>query len=317
MKRFVCLILSVLTVLAALSTASALSSEDDGASAGMITSDEAIAAYEAETGKTVATRRYYFQMPDGVHGMRDENGDPEVSWYNEYSDGAGIFWWTGTTARKSWPGCRAMVSDADQHIYYANLPEDVEVLIWNNGVDGGKDPSQPVYEKARLTVNLFSVPVEPGEIDTMPEGCDNFDGCIFIVKPEIPVTAELYPVKPAEGSWYFYYGDGCYGMYAEDSENFKSAEENCCNPDHFDADGRHVGVLFADAIRGDYDRDGDITVMDATRVQNMLADLVTRPSRSFLKQIDADGDGEMTILDATRIQNVIAELMDMDGVRKN
>ena len=29
-----------------------------------------------------------------------------------------------------------------------------------------------------------------------------------------------------------YYGDGHYGKYAEDSDNFVSIEENCCNPNH-------------------------------------------------------------------------------------
>jgi hypothetical protein len=49
----------------------------------------------------------------------------------------------------------------------------------------------------------------------------------------------------------------------------------------------------------------------------MLADLVYTPEDVFLMGIDADGDGEISIMDATRIQNVIAELMDMDGKKKS
>ena len=68
-------------------------------------------------------------------------------------------------------------------------------------------------------------------------------------------------------------------------------------------------------MRGDYDGDNDITILDATRVQRFLAELDAMPSASFLTGVDADGDNELTILDATRIQNVIAELMNMDGSR--
>ena len=65
--------------------------------------------------------------------------------------------------------------------------------------------------------------------------------------------------------------------------------------------------------RGDYDDDHEITIMDATRVQNLVAETVQKPSPAFLKAIDADGDGVLTVMDATRIQNVIAYLMNMEG----
>lgn len=315
MKRTVCLILSLLLIFAALIPASALSSNDPDASSGRITADEAVAAYAAETGEKVETYRYYFRMPDGVHGMRDENGNPVESWYNEYTDGAGVYWWHGAAACKSWPGYRAMLADAGQHIYYVNMPTDVIGFIWNNGVDGGMDASQPIYDKARQTVDLSCEPAEPGEYETIPEGCDSFDGCIYILKSELPSTAILLPGLPADGAWYFYYGDGCYGMYDEESANFRSVDENCCNPDHFDADGRHIGDVPENALRGDYDKDGEITILDATRVQRILAELSVCHSGTFLELIDADGDGELTIMDATRIQNVVAELMDMDGSR--
>lgn len=65
--------------------------------------------------------------------------------------------------------------------------------------------------------------------------------------------------------------------------------------------------------RGDYDDDHDVTIMDATRVQNMVAENVEKQKAAILKAIDADGDGELTILDATRIQYVVAYLMNMEG----
>ena len=65
--------------------------------------------------------------------------------------------------------------------------------------------------------------------------------------------------------------------------------------------------------RGDYDDDHDVTIMDATRVQNLIAENYPKPFAKILIAIDADGDGELTIMDATRIQNVVAYLTDMDG----
>lgn len=65
-------------------------------------------------------------------------------------------------------------------------------------------------------------------------------------------------------------------------------------------------------LRADYDGDGEITVMDATRAQRILAELDERPSNEILTEIDADGDGELTIMDATKIQRVIAGLDSWD-----
>ena len=66
-------------------------------------------------------------------------------------------------------------------------------------------------------------------------------------------------------------------------------------------------------MRGDYDSDKEITIMDATRAQNIIAELIERPDNEFIVAVDADKDGELTILDATRIQRVIADLCDWDG----
>ena len=73
------------------------------------------------------------------------------------------------------------------------------------------------------------------------------------------------------------------------------------------------GEYEPDVIRGDYDMDGEVTILDATRAQRIIADLDERPDEAFLFEVDADGDGELTILDATRIQRVIADLCDWDG----
>ena len=64
--------------------------------------------------------------------------------------------------------------------------------------------------------------------------------------------------------------------------------------------------------RGDADRDGSVTILDATRIQRYLAGLVTEEEID-LTAADADGDGLVSVLDATRIQRVLAKLCDIDG----
>lgn len=66
-------------------------------------------------------------------------------------------------------------------------------------------------------------------------------------------------------------------------------------------------------LRGDYDNDDEVTIMDATRAQRILAGLEDRPDDAILAAIDADGDKELTIMDATRIQRVLASLCDWEG----
>lgn len=70
MKKLICFFLTVVfcMVLTATATAESLSPDGD-------TADDAIARYEAEGGGKVETYRYYFIMPDGIHGLRDDQGN--------------------------------------------------------------------------------------------------------------------------------------------------------------------------------------------------------------------------------------------------
>ena len=235
MKRFI----SVLLALALLASmfvmpVSAVSVYPDGK-----TVEEAVADYEQSAGHSVSTHRYYFQMPNGENGPVGESGECAPTWYNDYTEGAGIYWWSGSAACGSWAGYKAMVADADQSIYYADVPVDVNCIIWNNGVDGGLDSSAPEYYSAAQTIDILSENPRPGEYDSIPEGADSYDNMIVVVDPDNIYVNELSLRQTCDINWYFYYGDGCYGSYAMDSESFESVEDNCLNPDHY-VDGVHV-----------------------------------------------------------------------------
>ena len=63
-----------------------------------------------------------------------------------------------------------------------------------------------------------------------------------------------------------------------------------------------------DNLKGDADKDGEVTIFDATRIQRWLAALITEKDIN-MKNADADGDGEVTIFDATHIQRWLAGLI--------
>lgn len=252
MKKFVSILLAVLLVASLTITASASHSvyTDDFTT----TADDAIKEYEDANGTTVQTRRYYFQMPNGSNGPvatddviyteTDEEtgesrdilvcnaGEHAPSWYNEYTQGAGVYWWGSAPANCEtigWAGYRAMVEDADQSIFYVNMPTGVVTFDWNNGVDGGMDKTNPIYYMAAQTVDVPSEYPDPGEVTGLPEGRPEsigFDGCIFIVNPDLVDVNPVSHKMTCGGTWYFYYGEGCYGEYATDSANFISVEAN-------------------------------------------------------------------------------------------
>ena len=93
------------------------------------------------------THRYYFAMPN--------------SWLNEYTDTAGVYWWSGIDACGSadgmggsvtWSGYKAQ-RDNNQYnnceVYYIDCPTDVPTIVWNNYIDGGMDATKPVYSAAK------------------------------------------------------------------------------------------------------------------------------------------------------------------------
>lgn len=63
------------------------------------------------------------------------------------------------------------------------------------------------------------------------------------------------------------------------------------------------------SLIGDADDDGSVTILDATRIQRWLADLITDDEIN-LSNADSDHDKSVTILDATRIQRWLADLID-------
>ena len=349
MKKFISILLAVLLLAsAAVVSANAYSVwedvvNDDGDMVPNQSVSEAVAAYEASTGEKVEVFRYYFQMPDGTNGPVGADGKKAPSWIHDGinrikdDDGnitaeyCGMYYWaTGSyPTPKAWAGYKAEKLEGVPNVWYADVPGAVLTIIWNNGVDGGNNPTDPddpddIYFKAAQTDNLKIEYLDPGDDDDFPDGLGQedvpgaFANMIFIINPDKVDINEYSLKQTCGGRWYFYLGDGCYAA---------TADGDCCNPDHFDEAGNHVGYQeptepATDAptepgpakILGDVDGDGVVSVLDATKIQKFKASILTADDIDVsLEVADVDGDGVVSVMDATRIQKFKAKIMNLDG----
>ena len=354
MKRIISILLAVMMLVSCAVVATSAYGWDDP---DILTVDEAIADYEFFWEETVDTNKYYFLMPNGENGdlgdddSVDEDGKPigaygeyAPTWFVDMGDGAtatktaGIYWWdSGVADPAAWVGYLPSGSDEDDpYVFYANVPQAVTTIIWNNAVDGGMDKTQPIYFCAAQSINIPCEYYDPGESPNYPDGTENFNEMIFVIDPDLVVIGEFSQKQTCGGEWYYYYGKGCYGFTPD------GTEADCLRDDHHDADGNHIfpeikpipepGTLPPvetteeptpeqptpeetpetpeptpepptpdDGLLGDADLDGIVSVMDATAIQLHAANKKLLSDAGLLLA-DADVDGVISVMDATEIQ---------------
>uniref|UniRef100_UPI003867660F hypothetical protein n=1 Tax=Ruminococcus sp. TaxID=41978 RepID=UPI003867660F len=274
MRKFISVILALMLVL---STTVVAFSAYNVVDADAPTIEDALVADEYED----ALAKVYFMMPNGKNGpVADDDVyvhhpevlDPETgevieeaydelvieaggkapSWYNEFNEGAdgnhyaGIYWWDAPASPAAWPGYKMEIDDVDNSVYYAEIPGDGNLTsaIFNNGVDGGTDSSLPIYYKAAQSIDNNMEGAYEGDYETLWGDTYNefdFEGCIYVIDPNQVDINAFSGKQTCGGNWYFYYGNGCYGSYRVDAEEFTSVEDCCLNPDHFNEAGEHVG----------------------------------------------------------------------------
>lgn len=249
-----------------------------------ITNDELPLPSDPATGDQTETNRYYFYYPE----IWESTDDEKV---------AGIYWWEGSDAPASWPGYKANKTDVEGVFYY-DVPKDVITLIWNNFIDGGVDPEAEIYNIAQQTKNICSEYYEAGDSDTYPNGVDSFDGMIFVVDLMSPYSS--YDSKhPFEGEWYYYYGNGEYGITPEKGD--KVYTDSYLDEPLTPATGDEFAV-------GDVNADGKLNIKDATTIQKFVAKMIEL-DESAQARADYNADGKVNVKDATMIQKKIANLI--------
>ena len=323
MKKMISILLAVMLVVSVAAVSASAFDEYNPSDSytvtnGTPTCEEAIEACGGGDTQTV-----YFQLP------ADDPDHPEENWKNHfnsddlgldycqvcaywYGDKAvGVIWPSG--AKQRWVGYKATLIDSRNRIYRATIPNDgySAVVIWNNGVNGGMDKTAEIFTYGRQLCDMNTEGFEEGDEDTLPEGSpdpESCDGCITIIDKSFSVINGQTGFPNYGGHWYVYYGNGCYGMYSEDSDNFVSAEENCCNPEHHDAEGNHLE--FAEL--GDANKDGACDVDDVLAIQRFCVKL-SQLGKWIPTSADVDGDSIVSIVDATRIQRFLAKRCNLDG----
>lgn len=212
-KRALSLALAVLT----LTSVAAFSASANNGSKSMHTIEAALEYFENDLGETIPKNTYYFYMPE--------------EWKNEYNDFydatvgldscmAGIYWW-GTTAtpdnylefyEKGWPGYAVTKQDAP-NVFVADVPADATTIIWNNTVDGGTDKTTPEYEKSYQIGDNGVTSIEGSDsYGFYPNGLASTANMIYVVDPDATETNVLTGKTTYLGSWFYYYGNGEYGI---------------------------------------------------------------------------------------------------------
>ena len=198
---------------------------------------EAISKYEQETGEKFETNRYYFLMPDGTKGIKCNDTEClkgehyAESWYNEYTDQPAIYWWKTDVAKPDkFPGYTVEKGDADS-VFYADVPKAVTEIVWSNNIEFTYGADDPAKDFGIQTINLPCEYYDAGESPNYPDGTESFDNMIYVIYPDTIGTGEMIVGNPpVGGEWYYYYGDGCYGIVKDG----KTAD--CIRDDHDHSD---------------------------------------------------------------------------------
>ena len=162
MKKLLSITLCVLIILSSISVATFTAASE-------MSLKQAIEIYEKNSGEKVNTKRYYFLMPNGTNSeVCDDEfyknyGERPQSWYNENATTAGVWWWSTRKIDPQWPGFK-MMKDTSESVYYADVPDFVETLIFNNYFDPGNVHwNDPTYFDSAQTINIDLSAIKAGE----------------------------------------------------------------------------------------------------------------------------------------------------------
>ena len=208
----------------------------------------AVNQYKELSGEDFTTRRYYFLRPDGTNGETSKTGeiyekDSYVpSWNNDNACATHISWEkTDRLDHDNYLGFVAMNGDSDG-VYYADVPDFVTTIMWNNGVDYKNSADDEMWFYAHNTFNIGCEYYDVGESDNYPMGLDSFDNMIFVIDPDKTPWGNIGDPGDEPGEWYYYYGDGCYGLRANGSTL------DCMRDDHDHEKRGDVHIVAGDAI---------------------------------------------------------------------
>ena len=86
------------------------------------------------------THRIYFLMPESWKSEKYNANDAGAYWWNG-SDACSSL--DGTSVGAAWPGYKMQVENAENNIFYVDLPTDAPNIIFNNYLNGGERTEDP------------------------------------------------------------------------------------------------------------------------------------------------------------------------------
>ena len=109
------------------------------------------------------THKVYFLMPESWKSEKYNAHDAGAYWWNG-SDPCGSL--DGTSVGPAWPGYKMQVENAENNIFYLDLPTDVPNLDFNNYLNGGQRTEDAATgkvtyefteEQFKATMNIMTV----------------------------------------------------------------------------------------------------------------------------------------------------------------
>ena len=92
-------------------------------------------------------------------------------------------------------------------------------------IGGGPGSTQAIYKSSQQTKNIGTEYYEEGESEFYPEGTENFNNMVYVVDPtDIDMNTFTGKHIPG-GEWFYYYGDGEYGLTPEKGDVFFSSRQ--------------------------------------------------------------------------------------------
>ena len=86
------------------------------------------------------THKVYFLMPESWKSVKFNANDAGAYWWNGSDAGSSL---DGTSVGVAWPGYKMQVENAENNIFYVDLPTDVPNIDFNNYLNGGERTEDP------------------------------------------------------------------------------------------------------------------------------------------------------------------------------
>lgn len=146
------------------------------------------------------SKRFFFAMPK--------------EWYTFSNATACAYWWDGEDSCADWQNSYEMRpttinTDDGSKVYYIDVAEDVNVILFNNGIDLGQKSENeelpPNYGKVCQTKEINLQGYDPGETMIYPDGLDSKKKMIYV--PD-DIENESSGFKVYGGEWYYLHSDG-------------------------------------------------------------------------------------------------------------